>query len=212
MARAQWWKRVAVGLAAATLLAGCGDDGESSSSTTTMAPTTPTTLSQQQLDKQKAQRIVLTAADVPGFTLDPADPSDDSPELDAAVNACLNNNPLLVQLGSEGDPRGVDGDDFRKGETQRVSSSVTFADNDDQAKAAFNDLGAASFTDCFSRALTTRFRNDPEFTNVSVTTSRLPALTVGDQSLGFRNVMRARVAGTSVTLNFDFTFLRVGGR
>ncbi|MCA1670917.1 MAG: hypothetical protein LC799_01485, partial [Actinobacteria bacterium] len=145
-------KTAVLGLAAVLLLGGCGDDNDSSASTTTVPPATTTTLSQAQLDEQKAGRIVLTTADLPGYTVDPPDPSGDNPEFDAAVTACANNNPMIVQLGSDNDPRGARSPDFSKGETVTVSSSVTFADTEDQARSVMTDLNAASFPTCFSRA------------------------------------------------------------
>ena len=208
MPLARCWKPVALCVVVAgTLLAACGDD-ESSAPATTVAPTT--TLSQVQLDQQKADRVVLTAADVPGYTVDPPGPDDESPELEAAANACVNNNPVLVQLGKEGDPRGANGQNFSKGEDATLSSSVTFAETEEQARSAITDAGVASFPTCFSRALTAALRAQGTFTNPSVTTAKLPALTVGDGSVGYRSTARARVGATAVTLYFDATFIRSG--
>jgi hypothetical protein len=201
-----------LGLAAVLVLGGCGDDKDSASSTTTtVAPATTTTLSQAQLDKQKAQRIVLTAPDLPGYSQDPPDPSsDNSPEFNAAANVCVNNNPVIVALRSDNDPRGVASPDFSKGEGVTVSSTVSFAETEDQARTALADVGAASFPACFSKALTAELRKDPTNANVSVTTTKLPDITAGDQSLGYRVVAKFRTQGTNATVNFDFTFVRVG--
>ena len=198
---------VALGATAVMLLVACGDD-ESSAPPTTASTTT--TLSPVEVDKQKGQRVVLTAADVPGFTQDAPDPDDDSPELEAAANACVNNNPLLVRLGEDDDPRGANSPDFSKGEELTVNSGVTFGENEDEARAAMTAAGAATFTTCFSNALTAEFRKDPTFSNVSVTTARLPTLNAGDQSVGYRSTARARVSGQALTFYFDFTFFRVG--
>jgi hypothetical protein len=202
----------ALGLAAVLVLGGCGDDKDSASSTsTTVAPATTTTLSQAQLDKQKAQRIVFTAPDLPGYSQDPPDPSsDDSPEFEAAANACVNNNPVIVALQGDNSARGADSPHFRKSETVTVSSSVTFAETEDQARTALADVSSASFPACFSRALTAEVRKDPSNTNVSVTTTKLPDITAGDQSLGYRVVVKFRTEGTNLTANFGMTFVRVG--
>ena len=202
-------KALALGLAAAMLFGGCGDDNDSASSTTTQATTT-TTLSQEQLDKQKAQRINLTATDLPGYVIEPPDPTGDSAAFENDVNACLNNNALITRLGDDNDPRGAVSPDFGKGEAVTVSSAVTFAETDDQARTAMADLSAASFAACFSRAFTAEFRRDPSFSNVSVSTTKLPAITAGEQSVGYRVVARVRTEGTNVTLHIDFTFMRVG--
>ncbi|HUR23245.1 MAG TPA: hypothetical protein VMZ73_05170, partial [Acidimicrobiales bacterium] len=86
-------KTAALGMVAVMVLGGCGDDDDKeSSSSATTAPATTTTLSQAQLDKQKAQRINLTAPDLPGYAQDPPDPnSQDSAQFEAAANACVNN-------------------------------------------------------------------------------------------------------------------------
>ncbi|MCA1708757.1 MAG: hypothetical protein LC808_37950 [Actinobacteria bacterium] len=201
-------RRLAVGLAAIVLLGACGGGGESSAPTTTAGPTT--TLSQIDLDRAKAKRIVLTAVDVPGFTVDPPDPGDESASFDDAANACGNNNPVLVRLGEDDDPRGARSEDYIKGDDVGVGSSATFAETEEEARSAITALMASSFSGCFSRAVATALRSDPTFTNVTVNTTRLPALTVGDQSFGYRSVARGRVSGTAVVLNIDFTFVRVG--
>lgn len=203
-------KTLALGLAAAMLFGACGDDNDSASSTTTVAQATTTTLSQAQLDKQKAQRIVLTAGDLPGYTQDPPDPGTDSPEFEAAANACVNNNPLIVALGQDTDPRGAKSPDFSKGETVTVSSSVTFGETEDAARSVMADLNVTTFPACFSRAFTDELRKDTSNSNVTATTTKLPALNVGDQSVAYRTVTRFRTQGTNIALFIDFTFVRVG--
>jgi len=203
---------LAVGLVSVMVLVGCGDgdDDESSQPGITVAPTS-TTLSQIQLDKQKAQRIVLTATDVPDYTTDAPDSSDEiSPEGQAAFNTCVNNDPLLIALDSDNDPRGALSPDFSKGDTITIGSSATFAETEDQARAAITTLNAASFPACFQRAIAEELRRDGTVTNVTVTTTKLPALTVGDQSVGFRSVARFRAGGQSFILNADSTFIRTG--
>src|SRR5688500_13043893 len=91
-------RAAALGLAAVMVFGAWGDDEDSASSTTTVAPATTTTLSPVQLDKQKAGRIILTVADLPGYTVDPPDSSRDSAEFIAAANACANNNPIWSRL------------------------------------------------------------------------------------------------------------------
>jgi hypothetical protein len=199
-------KAAVLGLVAVLLFAGCGDDKDDNETST---PTT--TLSQAQLDKQKAQRINLTAPDLPGYAQDPPDPSSESsPEFEAAANACANNNPVFVALATDSDARGATSPDFSKGETVTVSSSVTFAETEDQARTTMTEVGAASFPACFSRAFTAEIRTEPTYSNVSVTTTKLPAITAGDQSLGYRVVVKFRTEGTNLTANFDMTLIRVG--
>ena len=202
---------LAVGLMSVTLLVACGDGDEDSSSSqpvTTAAPATSTTLSQIQLDKQKAGRIVLTAADLPGYTEDPPD-SDDS-DFGEEGAECFKNNALLLRVGEDGDPRGAFSADFSKGEDVTVGSGVTFGETEDEARSAITDISASTFPACFSRLLSAELKKDPTFTNVTATTTKLPAITAGDQSVGYRTVVKTRVAGTNLTINFDFTFVRVG--
>ncbi|HEX2047847.1 MAG TPA: hypothetical protein VHF27_08785 [Acidimicrobiales bacterium] len=209
MRRVRCRKAVAGFATAVLLLTACGG-GEDSSSPTT-APSTTTTIPPAEVDKQKAPRVVLAAADVPGFTQDPPDTDDDGADVEEAANACLNNDPLLVRLGEDDDPRGASSPDFSRGETASVYSAVTFGENDDQARASIAALGAPSFPGCFSDALADALRReDQTFGDVAVNTAPLSAITAGDQSLGYRSTIRARVAGQAVTFYLDFTFIRSG--
>lgn len=201
---------LAVGLVSVMALVACGGDEDDSSSPATTAPTTSTTLSQMQLDEQKAQRVVLSTADLPGYTQDPPDPANvTSPEGVAALNACGNNDPLFLQLDNEADPRGATSPTFSKGDTT-VSSSVTFGDKEDQAKATMTAVNAASFPGCMARADAAELRRDRDYTNVTVSTTKLPALTAGDQAVAYRSTARFRVGGTAVTAYVDFVFIRSG--
>ena len=153
---------------------------------------------------------MLTAADMPGYTQDPPGRRvKSSPEFTAAADACVNNNPVIAALRSDNDPHGAHSPDFRRGQPVTVSSSVTFAETEDHARTALADIGAASFPECFSRALTPEVRSVPTNSNVSVTTAALP-VTGGDQSLGYRVVAKYRTEGTNVIANLDFIFVRVG--
>jgi len=191
------------------VLGACGDDKKSSSTPTTVA-TTSTTLSQVQLDKQKAGRAVLTAADVPGFTADAPDPSGTDPDFQAALNACVNNNPLVTRIGHADDPRGVASTDFSKGDGLTVGSSVTFGETDDQTRTAISDLSTATLTSCVAKAYVIGFKKQSGVTNVTATAAKLPALTVGDQSVGYRTTVKFRSQGQNVTVYSDVTFLRSG--
>lgn len=205
-------RTMALCVTAVLLLVACGDDEDSSSPTTapTIAPSTSTTIAPVDLDKQKAQRAVLTAADVPGFTEDPPDTNDDDAEFEAAANACFDNNEVLVRLGEDHDPRGVSSPDFSLGDRLTVSSGVTFAETEDQARAAIASLTVPSFAACFGNALAAQLRKQPGVSDVTATTARLPDLTVGHQSIGYRTTMGLRAGGQAVTFYGDFTFIRTG--
>ena len=205
--------------AAVVLLSACNGDDSSAPTTTapsstaptaTVPPSTTASASQVELDRQKGQRVVLTAADLPGFTMGAPDEDDDSAELEAAANACVNNDRLLTRLGEDDDPRGANSTDFHRSNVLTVNSGVTFGETEDEARTSMTALGAPSFTGCFSNDLAAELRQRPTFTGVSVSTARLPALSAGDQSAGYRSTARAQVSGQSVTFYFDFTFIRSG--
>jgi hypothetical protein len=197
---------------AVLLLGACSDNGESSAPAP--APATTTTIAQAELDEQKAPRVVLTAADLPGFTQDPpeSDEEESSPDLEEAATACFNNDPLLLRLGEDDDPRGASSPDFSRGETTTVSSAVTFGESEDEARASMAALDASSFPGCFSNALRVALREEDAatFGNATVNTARLPATTAGDQTLGYRSTIRTTVRGQTITFYVDFSFTRSG--
>ena len=191
-----------VAVVAAVVLGACGDDGESAAPTTTS-----TTLSQVQLDKQKAERANLSAADLSGYTEDAPDPEE---EVDAdGADQCVESNALLLRLGETEDPRGAAAPDFSR-EAHTVSSSVTFGETEEEARAALAVVNRQTLVGCLSDALAAELRATPGFTNVRVTSSKLPAITAGDENVGYRLVVRASAGGQSVTINLEFTFMRTG--
>lgn len=208
----QRWARVAAGAPAAGMLLVACDDGDSDESgqPATSTSSTSTTLSQVQLDKQKAQRIVLSAADLSGFTQDPPDPTINPNDTLLPGDACHKDNPLLLRLGTDNDPRGVMSPDFTNSDEVTVGSAATFAETEEDARAVITALSATTFPGCFSPAFTTELQKQAEFTNVSTSTARLPAVTVGDSSIGYRSTVRARYTGVSVTLYFDAVFIQKG--
>ncbi|MDQ4069100.1 MAG: hypothetical protein M3203_06475 [Actinomycetota bacterium] len=202
-------RALAACLAGTVLVVAC--NGDESSAPTTTAPAGPTTtISQVEGDRQKAQRAVLTPADLPGFSQDAPGTHVDDTELEAAANACFGYNPLLVRLGEADDPRGAASPHFRRGEVLTLGSGVTFAETEDEARAAITALSAEGFERCFSDALGARLRNNPMFADVDVTTARLPNVAVGDESTGYRSTVGVQVSGQAVTIYSDFTFVRVG--
>jgi hypothetical protein len=188
-------------LTAAVLLAACGGGGEAAAPTTTS-----TTVPQIELDKRKAEQAVLAAADLPGYT-DDAD-EDEGDDL-AGASECVGASPLLVVLGEAGDPRGASSPTRSSG-VHSVSSSVSFAETEDEATAALAVVEDEATATCLGNALVADMRATPGFTNPRLTTSRLPAVSAGDQQAGFRMVLRATVAGQVLTFNFDQTFVRAG--
>lgn len=191
-----------VAVVAAVVLGACGDDGESAAPTTTS-----TTLSQVQLDKQKAERANLSAADLSGYTEDAPDPEE---EVDAdGADQCVESNALLLRLGETEDPRGAASPDFSR-EVHTISSSVTFGETEDEARTALAVINRQTLATCLGDALAAELRTTPGFSNVRVTSSKLPAITAGDETVGYRLVVRGTAAGQAVTINVEFTFVRTG--
>ena len=91
-----------------------------------------------------------------------------------------------------------------------MSSTVSFAETDAEAVASLAAVSGASFPACFSRAFSEELSEQPEFTSVTSTTTRLPAQAVGDQSIGYRVTSKTRYTGVAVTLYSDFVFVRSG--
>ncbi len=104
-------RKILVLITTLVLLVGCGGDDDSESAESTTIP--PTTRPTAEQDKQRAGRIVLTAADLPGYTEDTS-PDEDDDEVDRAFAACVQNDPVLTAEEPE-NRRTVDGKDFDKG-------------------------------------------------------------------------------------------------
>ena len=197
------------------LLVACGGGDSSSAdkdrSTTTAAPTT-TTIPPPAADKARAERIVLTAADVPGFKADPPDPDEDvDASSDEAFARCTNNNPLVV--AGDDNPRSADSPDFSRGEMETVASSATFAEKEEVATALLTDLSAPAFAGCLEGALAKTFQEalGSGASPVTVSTTRLPDQALADQAVAYRSVATVPTGRTSkLTLNFDTTFIRKG--
>lgn len=184
--------RIVVWIAALGLLAGaaCGGNDD--------APTAAE-------DEEAARRIVLTSADLPGFTREPAEEDDPAGPLDR----CVNNNPLFV-----GDnPRGVDGDDFTKDDGNlRVQSGAVFAVNESEATKGFADLEGALASQCLRDAMreTLRTSLDPGVTVRDVSNAPLAAPNVADQSAASRLTVELEAARERASVIVDLTVLRDG--
>jgi hypothetical protein len=191
-------------LALLVLVPACGGDDSDSSDPTT-APTTARATAE--VDKARAGRIVLTAADLPGYTEDVS--AEEDPEVDEAFAACVENDPVLTaQPGTN--PRTVDGSDFDKSDEQSVSSTATIAETEDQARAAMARLRGQGVLDC----LRTTFRDElretlgSEATLRSVEVDELPVSDAGDESVGLRLVATVGVQGQTVRITSDVTAIR----
>ena len=191
-------------LALLVLVPACGGD-DSDSADTTAPPTTARATAE--LDKARAGRIVLTGADLPGYTEDVS--AEEDPAVDEAFAACVENDPVLTADPAT-NPRTVDGSDFDKSDEQSVSSSAVIAETEDQARAAMGRLREQGVLDC----LGTNFREElgetlgSEATLRSVDVDELPVAAAGDESVGLRLVATIGVEGETVRVTADVTAIR----
>jgi len=184
-------------------LTGCGGD-DSSSDTPSTSP--PPTRPQAEVDKERAARTLLTAADLPGYTEDTS--PDTNQGFEAAFAGCVNNDPVLTAK-APAHPRTVEGKDFEKGDLQ-VGSEATVAETEDQAKAALNQLRSRTVTDCIGRAARTELAKqlDPSITIISLNLTPLPVARAGDEAVGLRFVVTVSAEGETGRGTSDLTIIR----
>ena len=199
-------RKIVVVVTALVLLAGCGGDDDSESSRPTTAATSgPPTVEQ---DKARAGRIVLTAADVPGYTEDTSTEDDDE-EIDRAFAGCVQNDPVLTAEEPE-NPRTVEGREFDKDQAQSVSSTATIAETQEQAQAALAQLRNQTVLNCLESAARRELGRSlgPDASLQDVSVSSLPVATVGDESAGFRIASTLSAEGQAVRVTIDVTAIR----
>lgn len=197
--------RKIMALALVMVLWGCGDD-DSQSSTRATAP--PTTRDPVAVDKERATRIVLTAADLPGYT-GSTRPEQDAEQLENAFAACVENDPVILAKETA-NPRTVHGKDFSKGDALSVRSKATIAETEDQARTAVAKLRSKTVLDCLTRAVRAESTKalDPGITLTSVTVTSLPVASVGDEAVGARILLTLAAQGETVRVSSDVTVIR----
>lgn len=193
-------------LALLVFVPACGG-GDSESSDTTNAPTTARATAE--VDKARAGRIVLTGADLPGYTEDAATDEDDDPEVDRAFATCVKNDPILT-AEPDTNPRTVDGSDFEKTDELSVGSTATIGETEDQAKKAISRLREEGVLDCmgtsFREELAKSVPSGASLRDVSV--EKLSVAAAGDESVGLRLVAVLAVRSESVRVTSDITAIR----
>jgi hypothetical protein len=156
-------------------------------------------------DEETARRIVLTSADLPGFSQEPA--VDDNGT--APMDRCVNDNPLLVGEN----PRGVDSADFTKDDGNlRVQSGAVLAVKPAEAAKAFTDLTAALSSECLKDAIRDTFTSGAERGVVvrDVSSSPLPKPDVPAESAASRLAVSLERGRERTTVHVDMTALRSG--
>jgi len=198
----------------ALLASACGSGSKSSSTTTTTAPTTTTTIPPADVDKTKAQAIVLTQADV-GSDYKPeeeeeGDDEEESPEADQAFKDCSQNNPFL---NSESEDRSAESE-FNKDELTSVSSQVEFWTNEAEVKGAFDLLAQDAFATCLNGAFQKLFAEIGEGEKVAITDVQSVKKTVvaagSDQSTGIQTSLNIAAGPIKIKLFIDMAFVRKG--
>lgn len=131
-------------------LGGCGSAAakKQASPTTTVPAATTTTLSKAEIDKAKAKSLVLTAADLPGFTTKAPTPDDNADPL----NTCARTAPMLSSAVDS--PNDAPGDDFERG----ADGAVAVGSDGDVldpvlASTYLKELAGPSLAACFQRVI-----------------------------------------------------------
>ena len=193
-------------LALLVLVPACGGGDSEESSDATTAPTTGRATAE--VDKARAGRIVLTGADLPGYTED-ASADEDSPEVDKAFATCVDNDPILT-AEPDTNPRTVDGSDFDKTDEMSVSSSATIGETEDQARKAIAQLRGQGVLDCMGRSFREELSESlgAQALLREVSVEKLPVAAAGDESVGLRLLATIGVANQSVRVSSDVTAIR----
>jgi hypothetical protein len=158
-------------------------------------------------DKAMAERIVLTSADLPGFTQEPDDDNDDA---GGSFKDCVKDNPLLT---ADNKPRSVDGADFSRDDGDvRVHSGAFVAAKADEARTAFSDIASALSSPCLRDGLARTIKDgaDPGLVVREITAEPLPKLELADDYAASRLTVPIEAGRERVSLYVDMTFLRKG--
>ena len=183
-------------VAAVSLLLGpaCGGGGEDE-------------LPSAEEDKASAARMVLTQADLAGFTQEPPDEESGS---DEAINKCVNNNPDLI---AEPKPRGVEGPEFTKEQNDvTVNSGVFFTTSVESARKAFADFKAAFSGDCLTNEFRRVLEEDfgPDITVEQASLAPIGAASGADDAAASQLTLRLSGGGERITMYADISFFRSG--
>lgn len=176
-----------------TVTSGGGTGGTGSSSTAV------------QTDHDLAQRVVLQAADVPGY--DALPPGDAQP---ASVKAASGFENCAGAAAVLGDPqRTVLSPAFLKGQTNAVSSLVIVAGSEGDAEAAMASLAKPELAGCFTSLFRTALDLDL-LPGTTAKTEAQPGPKVNDQSVMWRTTLLVATGGQTISAYADLTFFRSG--
>jgi hypothetical protein len=198
------WKgtAVAVSLVAAVALVACGSD-DGSVSIRSGGGDTPSLAD----DVAAAQRVVLSAADLPGYRAEPPpEPDATSAQAAAAFQHCLGAG--NVALGDA--ERTAQSPGFRKGTATSVSSLATIAADEPIARSAMADLSRPDLEPCVTGLLRVVLERDLRLPVNTASSQLLAAPKAGDQSVTWRTTVQVTFAGQPLAAHSDLTFVRDG--
>lgn len=161
-------------------------------------------------DLAAAQHVVLTAADLPGYSVElPADPDPAVAHAAAGFQQCAGT--AAAALGEE--QRTAESPGFHLGSSASVSSLATVALDELQSKAAMADLSRPDLAGCITALLRSAFERD---SNVSVTSARTEVVPDGVRApsggdiASWRTTLQYSSGGHTQVAYSSLTFLRSG--
>ena len=154
-------------------------------------------------DKAQAERIVLKASDIPGFTVDNEEDGDDG-----GFRACLKDNPTWSVRPN---PRGADSD-FTNDDAVYVSSGALLTAKVPEARKAFADVKAAMSSQCMRDEFKAAIVEDapPGITVGDVATVPLSMPGLGDESTASRITVDITAGADRDKVYLDLAFMRRG--
>lgn len=187
---------VALTLAAALVLTGGGRP----------AVTAPEPVpSRAELDGRWAASMLLTADDLPGSTVLSSVPVDGAGTFAAAAGPCAPEDLLIVGHDAR---RGAATALVRHDPSVTVSSSAAIGQTEAEARSAMAALNAPAFQSCFAGEIRRALLSQARFETVTVSTTALPAMAVGDDAAGYRSTVEAAGEGGTVQVYVDYVFIR----
>lgn len=158
-----------------TLLAACGgDDNASDSTTTTAAAPTTNTTSQADVDRQRAQQLVLAQSDIPSGWVAKAPDAESTDEVSDQINTCIGTPPNSETRVTE-----VKGNDFSSGRNT-INSDVTTYKTAQIVDQNFSGLTDTKSFKCVSDALNTAISNSLSGSSSSSSLTKLSGVTTSN--------------------------------
>lgn len=191
-------------MVATLALVGCGGSDGGSFSIRTGSGHAPSLAE----DVAAAQRVVLSAADLPGYRAEPppTEPDATSAQAAATFQQCLGAG--NVALGSA--ERTAQSPGFRKGSATSVSSLATIAADEPVARSAMADLSRPDLEPCVTGLLKVVLERDLGLPVNRASSELLAPPKAGDQAVTWRTTVEVTFSGSQLSAYSDLTFVRDG--